>query len=379
LTNLEQTAVLAPQSETPAPVWRPPPHGPFAVVLGFAIATAGMLAVLAAWHLPPFETSVESTENAYVRGKTTVISPQVSGYIKKIAVQDYDQVTKGQVLLQIDQSVYRQQVAEAQANVDVTSSNLANNAQLVAERQADLATAGAQIESAKAQLVKASADLARANELVRSGSVSVSTLDSARAAEDSAKAAVAEAVASKESAEQAVRSAQVNAGALKAQVESAAAQLQLANINLGYTTITAPDVGKLSSVGAREGQYVTNGTELMFLVPDVRWVIANYKEAQTARIRDGQRAWFYVDALDHARFTGTVERLSPATGSEFSVLRTDNSVGNFTKIPQRISVRILVDPAQPLADRLKPGMSVESYVETAADADTDAQPSRLRQ
>ncbi|PZM08001.1 HlyD family secretion protein [Rhizobium tubonense] len=364
MTNLDHIAPAVKTVEPPT-AWHPPLPSIVTLLLVFALAIAGTLSILAAWHLPPFSTLVESTENAYIRGKTTVISPQVSGYIKNIAVQDYDQVAQGQTLLQIDESIYRQQVAEAQANVDVASSNLANNVQLVAQRQAEVATTKAQIESAKAQLVKTQADLTRANELVEKGSVSVSSLDSARAAEDSAKAAVAEAIAGNDSAEQAVTSAQVNASALKSQVESATAQLQLANINLGYTTIVAPDAGRLSDVGARTGQYVTDGTELMFLVPGVRWVIANYKEAQTAHIRAGQRAWFYVDALDHARFTGTVERLSPATGSEFSVLRTDNAIGNFTKIPQRISVRILIDPGQPLSDRLTPGMSVESYVDTA--------------
>lgn len=366
MTDAAQAAVTT-RTVEPGASWHPPMHSIVTLVLICTVALIGAMSVLAAWHLPPFSTVIESTENAYIRGQTTIISPQVSGYIHEIAVQDYDNVKAGQTLIKIDQSVYKQQVAEAQANVDVATSNLANNAQLVAQRQADVATAGAKIESAKAQLVKTAADLTRANELVSKGSFSVSELDTARAAQDSAKAAVTEAIAGNESAEQALRSAQVNAQVLQSQVESAKAQLQLATINLGYTTVVAPDTGRLSDVGARLGQYVTSGTELMFLVPQVQWVIANYKEGQTNNIRPGQKAWFMVDALGGEKFTGKVERLSPATGSEFSVLRTDNAIGNFTKIPQRISVRIMIDPGQPQIDRLRPGMSVETDVDTASD------------
>ncbi|OLP46708.1 HlyD family secretion protein [Rhizobium oryziradicis] len=365
MTNTEQDISMVTSFDLPKP-WRPPVHSLVTLVLITGLAMAGTLSVLAAWHLPPFETAIESTENASVRGKTTIISPQVSGYIHHITVQDYERVTAGQVLLKIDSSAYKQQLAQAQANLDISVANLANNTQLVAQRQADVATAGAKILSGKAELVKATADLVRANDLVTRGSFSVSALDAAKATEEAAKAAVTEAIAGNESAEQALRSAQVNARVLQAEVESAKAQLELAKINLDYTTVAAPESGRLSDIGARLGQYVTNGTQLMFLVPDEQWVIANYKEAQTDRIQPGQRAWFTVDALGGAKFTGKVEQLSPATGSEFSVLRTDNAIGNFTKIPQRISVKISIDPGQPLQQRLLPGMSVEANVDTAS-------------
>ncbi len=115
----------------------------------------------------------------------------------------------------------------------------------------------------------------------------------------------------------------------------------------------------------RVGQYVTAGSQLMFLVPADVWVIANLKEAQTAHVAVGQRASFTVDGLNNARLTGRVERISPATGSEFAVLKSDNATGNFTKVPQRIAVRIRIDANQPLAARLRPGMSVQARVDTA--------------
>jgi multidrug resistance efflux pump len=130
--------------------------------------------------------------------------------------------------------------------------------------------------------------------------------------------------------------------------------------------VRAPESGRLSEVGVRVGQYVTAGSQLMFLVPPETWVIANYKEAQTARMAVGQPASFTVDGLANARLTGHVERLSPAAGSEFAVLKADNATGNFTKVPQRIAVRIKIDPGQPLAARLRPGMSVQTRIDTSS-------------
>ena len=154
----------------------------------------------------------------------------------------------------------------------------------------------------------------------------------------------------------------VGRGGLSAAVEGARAQLGAAKLDLGYTIVKAPEDGQLSEVGVRVGQYVTAGTQLMFLVPRDKWVTANFKEAQTRKMAAGQRATFRVDALGTHEFTGTVESLAPATGSEFSVIRPDNATGNFVKVAQRIAVRIRIDPGQPLIERLRPGMSVVARV-----------------
>ena len=138
----------------------------------------------------------------------------------------------------------------------------------------------------------------------------------------------------------------------------------LAEIDLDHTVIRAPENGQLSEVSVRQGQYVTSGTQLMYLVPKTFWVTANFKEAQIRRMRTGQPASFTVDALGGKRLKGHVESLAPAAGSEFAVLRPDNATGNFVKVAQRIAVRIRIDPEQPLADRLRPGMSVVARIET---------------
>lgn len=345
--------------------WRPPTNSVLSIALALTLALIGTLVVLKVWQLPPFTSAVVVTENAYVRGQTTIISPQVSGYIKKISASDYQTVRAGDELLRVDDRVYRQKVAEAQANLDLAQANLSNNQQTIAQRNFDVATAEARVASAEAQQAKADDDLKRVTQLVQRGTVSTSELDATRATQLSMAAGLREAQAVLDGSRQGVRSAQVNDNALRSQVESVRAQLEMAKIDLGYTVVVSPEDGELSDVGARRGQYVTSGSQLLFLVPSARWVIANFKEAQTRNIKVGQHAWFYVDALGAQKFDGVVEKVSPAAGSEFSVLRTDNAIGNFVKIPQRISVRIQVRGSGHEIQSLRPGMSVEASVDTS--------------
>ena len=149
-------------------------------------------------------------------------------------------------------------------------------------------------------------------------------------------------------------------------MQAAEAQLGLAKIDLANTVVRAPRAGQLSEVSVRLGQYVTAGSQLLFLVPDSLWVVANFKETQTAHMQVGQPANFTVDALDGAQLAGHVSEIAPATGSEFSVLRADNATGNFTKVVQRLQARIAIDADQSMATRLRPGMSVIARVDTQA-------------
>jgi RND family efflux transporter MFP subunit len=296
------------------------------------LAAGALAAVLKAWNLPPFAGGLERTDNAYVRGLTLSIAPQVSGYIVAVEVEDYERVHAGQVLARVDDRTYKARVAAARANLSAQLAGLAN---------------------ARAQLLRAQADMARVNDLVSDGSVSLRERDQTLAALRQAEAQV--------------RQTNGGQGSFEAQVDAARAQLQLALIDLEHTEIVAAVGGQVSEIGVRLGQYVTNGTQLMSLVPADRWVIANFKETQLAGINPGQRASFTVDALNDASFTGRVERLAPAAGSEFAVLKPDNATGNFVKVPQRIGVRIAIDPGQRLAARLAPGMSVQAVVDTRAE------------
>lgn len=360
----------APAAAAPAPVaaaptgWAPPRAGLAGTVATIVLALAGVLVVLYAWRLPPFATALQSTDNAYVRGQTTIVSPQTSGYVAEVPVQDFQTVEAGQVLVRIDDRIYRQRVEQAQATLAGQIASLDNSAQTRRSREATVASQVAAVGNARAQLARARADLQRVDALVADGSVSLRERDQTVAALRQAEAAVEQARAAGEIARQDVRAVTVGRAGLEAGVEGARAALALAEIDLANTVVRAPRAGQLSEVGVRAGQYVTAGTQLMFLVPARLWIIANYKEAQTAAMAPGQPVRFRVDALDRAELTGRVEQLAPAAGSEFAVLKADNATGNFVKVAQRIAVRIAIDPGQPLAARLRPGMSVETMVDT---------------
>ncbi|HEY4075308.1 MAG TPA: HlyD family secretion protein [Rhizomicrobium sp.] len=347
--------------------WQPPALRWRTIIVAVAILLAALLAVLNAWNLWPFAGGVEVTDNAYVRGRSAIIAPQVSGYVAAVLVHDYEQVHAGQVLVRIDDDIYRARVSQAQANLAAQLAALANSDQAHAARSAALQGQVAGIANAHAQLLRAQADMARVNALERQGAISVREADQTRATLAQAEALLRQANANDEIARQDVRTVDVGRGGLKAQVDIAQAQLQLALIDLGHTIIRAPEAGQLGEVGVRLGQYATNGTQFFTLVPSDRWVIANYKEAQTGHMAVGDEARITVDALDGTRFKGRIERLSPAAGSEFSVLKPDNATGNFVKVPQRIGVRIVLDPGQSRAAQLRPGMSVEARVETRSD------------
>ena len=354
----------APEAAASPSSWRPPPKDRRTLVIIALLVVAAIVAILYAWRLPPFAGWVEQTDNAYVRGKTTIISPQVSGYVTEIPVQDFQRVRAGQVLVRIEDRIYRARLEQARANVLTQTANLDNSAQAQRSREANELAQQVAIGNAEAQLLRARADMRRVESLVADGSVSLRERDQTLAALRQAEAQLRQAHAAREIARQDVRTVTVGRGGLSAAVEAAKAQVHLAEIDLDHTVIRAPEAGQLSEIGVRNGQFVTSGTQLMFLVPQELWVIANFKEAQTAAMRVGQRATFSVDALGGERLAGRVENLAPAAGSEFAVLKADNATGNFVKVAQRIAVRIGIDPNQPLAARLRPGMSVVARVYT---------------
>ena len=384
MTDTSQPAPGPAASEQQTPAAAPPPAAPpspaasaapppapepakrilVVVVLG-AIALIGVLLVLYAWKLPPFTGAIQRTDNAFVRGQVTVISPQVSGYVTSVLVQDFQTVEKGQLLATVDDRVYRQQVEQATANLHAAEAALANSPNSQASAQGVVAQRNAAIASAEAALVQAQANANRARTLFAGGWVAQAQVDTTQAALRAAQAAVAEARAATSVAQTGVSSAVVSRDSLQAAVEGARAQVSLAQVNLDNTRITAPASGRLGEVAVRVGQSVTAGTQLTTLVPDLIWVNANMKETQLRNIRVGQPVELSVDALGGQTLKGHVERISPATGSEFSIIRPDNATGNYTKVAQRVPVRISIDPNQPLAARLSPGMSVVARIDTS--------------
>lgn len=334
--------------------------------LVLAAGVAGVLIVLYAWQLPPFESSVEQTDNAYVRGNVTVLSPQVAGYVAEIPVSDYATVKKGDLILRIDDRSYAQKLEQARATLASKTAALSASDQSEATSRAQITLAEAGVASARAADELARSTLKRGETLIAKGFSAQSDVDVSRNAVAQADAAMREAEAKLEVAKQALAQTLVSRQSLQADVGQAQAAVRLAEIDLDNTRIVAPEDGTLGTVGASLGAYVAAGTQLTSLVPDRKWVIANFKETQVAAMRVGQPVHFSVDALSRAELTGHIARFSPAAGSEFAVIKADNSSGNFTKVAQRIPVRIEIDGGQQLSSLLSPGMSVIVSVDTQA-------------
>ncbi|MBX8566665.1 HlyD family secretion protein [Pseudomonas cichorii] len=380
-TEDNDESIQAPDTPPPPPVTTPPTSEPrsrrkriLSSAIFAGIALAGVLVVLYAWELPPFTSPIQSTENAQVRGQTTIIGPQLSGYVHEVPVQDFQFVKAGDLLVRLDDRIYRRNLEKAMAQLAVQKASLANNLQQRRSAEATIGQREAALQSSIAQSSKSAADLRRNQALVTDGSVSRSELDVTRAADAQAIAAVAEAKAALQIAREDLQTVIINRDSLQASVESAQAAIELARIDLDNTRILAPRDGQLGQIGVRLGAYVNSGAQLMALVPNRLWIIANMKETQMANVRLGQSVSFTVDALNNTRLTGRVQRISPASGSEFSLLPADNATGNFVKISQRIPVRIIVDPDQPEAERLRPGMSVVVSIDTQSEGEVPADP-----
>ena len=367
-----ETAQPQTQMSSPAPIAPPPsskliPTAKRTLVLMALVLLIGIAVIMWAWKIGPFDNAIESTDNSYVKGKTTVLSSQINGYVKDVLVIDFDHVKKGQALLHIDATTYDQKVTQAESGVDQAKNNLANQAQAIEQRKADIIAAKAKVDQAQAAYDLSIAQLNRYQQLGNSGAASKTEQDKAAADAKNNSALLKQAQANVLVAQEALKTAQVAETGLKAQVTNANAQLGQAVTTKDYSVISAPMDGQLGEVTPRIGQYVAAGTQLMYLIPKQTWVTANFKETQIAHMHIGQKATFKVDAMGHQKFTGKVEEISPAAGSEFSVLKPDNTTGNFTKVVQRISVRIAIDPNQKGIDHLRPGMSVVTSVDTSSD------------
>lgn len=331
------------------------------------IGAAGVLLLLFAWHLPPFAPAMPTTENAYLRGNVTSVAPQLSGYLSAVEVSDFQTVDTGDVIARIDDRIYRQKLAQAEATLASARAAMQVAEQGVHSAEANVTAGQAALGAAQSARATAQSDSLRTRELSSRGVASTTTVEQVELALQRADAAVAQAVAQLEVMREQVNSARTQIASAQAQIDTATAAVELARIDLSNTVIHAPGPGRLGQVGARVGQYVTPGTALVSHVGRDLWVIANFNETNLHGMALGQPVRFTVDAMDHRAFTGRVAAFSPATASEFSLIAGTNATGNFTKIPQRVPVRIAIDPGQDRADLLAPGLSVVVSVETGAE------------
>jgi membrane fusion protein (multidrug efflux system) len=306
-----------------------------------------------------------STDDAYVKADNTTIAPKVSGYIGEVLVGDNEQVKSGQVLARIDDRDFRVAVDQAKADVETAKAAIANKQALLAAQQAVIAAARATIEVDQANLTFAQQDDQRYAHLSSTGYGSIQNAQQAASRFAAARAAVARDTASLESATRQLDVLKAELAQAQATLARAEALLRQAELNLSYTEIVSPVDGVVGNRTLRVGQYVQAGTQLMAVVPTAAaYIIANYKETQLTNVRPGQPATIAVDTFPGVTFKGRVDSIAPASGQEFALLPPDNATGNFTKVVQRIPVKITLDRGAPLAEELRPGMSVIPTINT---------------
>lgn len=306
---------------------------------------------------------VQATDDAYVRGEITVISPRVTGYATEVLVDDDMSVQAGQVLARIDPRDFRITVERTQAALDQAKASLT---QIVAQRELQnsrIAVAEATLRSAQAQAKNADIRLGRATELLQKAAGPQSTVDAETAAAGTARAAVDQGVANLALEREQLVVIDANETVAKAQVASAEAALLSSKFALNDTEIWSPIDGIVANRRTRVGEYVTVGASMLSVVPiNNLWIEANYRETQIGRMTIGDPVRIDIDTYAGKSVCGYVEAIAPASGSEFALIPADNATGNFTKIVRRFTVRIRLNAREANANLVRPGMSVETAV-----------------
>lgn len=308
----------------------------------------------------------EVTDNAFVQADTVQVSPQVSGYVAEVLVGDNQRVEAGQVLVKLDPSTFEAKAMQAQANLQALGAAIRSVEDKAALQRAMVAQKAAAVSSAQAEARMAVADLQRYSSLSDKGWVSPQRQQTAKATADQAAASVEQARAGLEAERVATQAVGAEHDQAAGQAAAARAALRQARIDLDRTVIRAPAAGVIGARAARAGQLVQPGTVLMAIVPlDRTYVVANFKETQLSRLRIGQKVELRADAFGKRAIAGHVDSFAPATGAEFALIPVENAVGNFTKITQRVPVRIAVDRAGPLSGALRPGLSIHVKVDVS--------------
>lgn len=332
------------------------------------VVAAGFVAWLIAqnWDRWTGAARYADTDDAYLTGDLTPLAAKVSGYVANVAVGDFQTVHRGDLLVQIEPSDYAAALAQAQANLAAAQANLSNISNQKDIQRALIRQAQATIQATAADLVRYHLEAERQRNLIRSRLAGTEqAVEQANDAEQRTQAQLMLNNAQMDQQRAVLDSLDVQEKQLAAQVRAADAQVKLAQNNLGYTKIVAPADGMTGQRQVRPGQFVNVGTQVLAVVPLPNiWVIANYKETQMTHIRVGQPATVTVDAFPDLLLHGKVDGWSPGTGSTFALLPPDNATGNFTKVVQRVPVKIVLDPVQELGTLVRPGMSVEANIDT---------------
>jgi membrane fusion protein (multidrug efflux system) len=331
------------------------------------IGVGSLLAFGIAWCGYDWWTSgrfFETTDDAFVGGDVTVIAPKVAGFIATVAVTDNQQVRAGDLLVQLDDRDYRAALAKAEAAVAGQNATLANLDAIRRLQQAVISQQAAELDAANAEIGRARDDQSRYRQLSASAAASVQSYQRADADYKKAMAGGERARAALDAAQRKIDVIDTQKQQAQAALAGALSDRDTARLNLEYTTLRAPIDGTIGNRSAHAGAYAPTGAQILSVVPARGlWIDANFKESQIAHMRRGLTASISADVLPGEVFHGHVESLAPATGAQFSVLPAENATGNFTKIVQRVPVRILLDGDASLLGRLRPGLSVTASVD----------------
>ncbi|OHV82986.1 secretion protein HlyD [Rhizobium sp. LCM 4573] len=330
-----------------------------------AVVIIAVAYTVSSWEVWTSNRPTQSTQNAFVKAEPAVLSARVGGYVRNLPVADYQTVKAGDLIAEIESDDYAVRVQAAEASLAKTQAVLDNLSNEEAEQRAAIEQAKASLLASEARLTQSQQDYDRKSQLVTNGSVSQKSFEDAKADLASAKASREAAVAALTFARRQLDTLAGQRAQRIADRDVGAASLASAKLELGYTRIIAPFDGTLGRRNVQIGNLVASGTQIVTIVPLARpYVIANYKETQLRNVRAGQPVEVAVDALPGHRFQGRVEQIAPMSGNESSLVPTDNATGNFTKVVQRIPVRIELQPEQADLDRLRPGMSAEARIDT---------------
>jgi membrane fusion protein, multidrug efflux system len=360
-------------------------------VLVILLALAVFVTLIRNWNSWEGGKAEQVTDDAYVRGDLTPLSTKVTGIVSAVHVADYQQVKKGDLLLELQDSDFQAQVAQANAGVAAAKAAIENNRRQKQLQQAkiDRALAGvsqaqAEISVAQAGIVGAQADLDRAlserhrqEALIQTNSTTPQKVEQVVAAEEGARAQLSSRQASLEQARASLSSSQSAVEAerrgldvmnsedaeLIASLRGREAAFAVAKVDLGYTRICSPGDGTVGERQVRPGQLVSPGTQVISFVDKTKWVLANYRETQLTHVKVGDPVELRIDKYPGQTIHGKVVEIAPASGSQFALLPPDNATGNFTKVIQRVPVKIALDDPE-LATKLQPGLSVTATVHT---------------
>jgi len=361
-------------------------------ILVLLLAAAVVISLTRNWNAWEGGKVEQVTDDAFVRGDLTPLSTKVSGIVRSVKVSDYQRVHSGDLLVELQDDDYQAQLAQASAAIEAAKAAIQNNRRQrelqdsrieralagIDQSKAQIEAAQAGINAVQADVVRTQAERARQESLLATQAATKQKVEGAVADEQRFAAQAASRKADLEQAKTALRSNEIAVESerrskavlesqeqqLIADLHAKEAALAVAKINLGYTKIVAPADGTVGERQVRPGQLVSPGTQVVTFVADTKWVQANYRETQLTNVKVGDPAEIRIDQFPGKVFRGKVAEIAPASGSQFALLPPDNATGNFTKVVQRIPVKIAFDDSSP-ASSLRPGLSVDATVRTS--------------